>query len=148
MRLSFIACSDIWRSSASRLPRVSSASRSHHDFGPWNLVWSQGLPIGIIDFDEAAPGARAEDLGYALWKHLNLGLVELDPAEQRRRLCLMAAAYGALADTELLDAIAVAQRRMERKIQEAPSGKRRSGALAQNGREQEWLRGNAGLLAS
>ncbi len=92
MRLSFIACSDIWRSSASRLPRVSSASRSHHDFGPWNLVWSQGLPIGIIDFDEAAPGARAEDLGYALWKHLNLGLVELDPAEQRRRLCLMAAA--------------------------------------------------------
>ena len=148
MRLSFIACSDIWRSSASRLPRVSSASRSHHDFGPWNLVWSQGLPIGIIDFDEAAPGARAEDPGYALWKRLNLGLVELDPAEQRRRLCLMAAAYGALADMELLDAIAVAQRRMERKIQEAPSGERRLDALAQNWREQEWLRGNAELLAS
>jgi len=37
---------------------------------------------------------------------------------------------------------------MERKIQEAPSGERRSDALAQNWREQEWLRGNAELLAS
>lgn len=25
----------------------------HNDFGPWNLVWRDGLPVGIIDFDNA-----------------------------------------------------------------------------------------------
>ena len=23
----------------------------HGDFGPWNLVWRDGLPVGLIDFD-------------------------------------------------------------------------------------------------
>jgi hypothetical protein len=46
----------------------------HNDYGPWNLVWRAGLPVAIIDFDNAAPGRRLDDLGYAAWKHLNLGL--------------------------------------------------------------------------
>jgi Ser/Thr protein kinase RdoA (MazF antagonist) len=28
----------------------------HNDFGPWNLVWVDGLPVGVIDFDNWRPG--------------------------------------------------------------------------------------------
>lgn len=54
----------------------------HNDYGPWNLVWRESVPVAIIDFDAAAPGRRVDDLGYAIWKHLNLGLIDLAPAEQ------------------------------------------------------------------
>ncbi len=82
----------------------------HNDFGPWNLVWVKGLPVGVIDFDNAAPGHRLDDLGYAAWKHLNVGLLELPAAEQLRRLRVLAAGYGAPADDVLLAAIDAATR--------------------------------------
>jgi aminoglycoside phosphotransferase (APT) family kinase protein len=41
---------------------------SHGDFAPWNLIWLDGVPSFIIDFDNAHPGPRMEDVGYALWK--------------------------------------------------------------------------------
>jgi len=78
----------------------------HNDFGPWNLVWVDGLPTGIIDFDNAAPGLRLDDLGYAVWKHLNIGLLELPAREQFRRIQLMAMTYGLPADDVLLAAMA------------------------------------------
>jgi aminoglycoside phosphotransferase (APT) family kinase protein len=40
----------------------------HGDFGPWNLIWVGGVPRSVIDFDNAHPGPRMEDVGYALWK--------------------------------------------------------------------------------
>lgn len=40
----------------------------HGDFGPWNLIWIDGSPRFVIDFDDAHPGLRIEDVGYALWK--------------------------------------------------------------------------------
>ena len=40
----------------------------HGDFGPWNLIWIDGVPSSVIDFDNAHPGPRMEDVGYALWK--------------------------------------------------------------------------------
>ena len=40
----------------------------HGDFGPWNLIWVDGAPCFVIDFDNAHPGPRLEDVGYALWK--------------------------------------------------------------------------------
>jgi aminoglycoside phosphotransferase (APT) family kinase protein len=85
----------------------------HHDFGPWNLVWVSGRQVGIIDFDNAAPGSRLEDLGYAAWKHLSIGHLDLPPREQLRRLALMASAYGLPADDVLLAAIDAAQRPFE-----------------------------------
>ena len=41
---------------------------SHGDYGPWNLIWVDGAPRFVIDFDNAHPGPRLEDVGYALWK--------------------------------------------------------------------------------
>ncbi|WP_188779199.1 phosphotransferase [Marmoricola endophyticus] len=50
----------------------------HNDFGPHNLVFSagtppaesgraqiEGLPTGVIDFDQVSPGEREDDLAYA-----------------------------------------------------------------------------------
>jgi hypothetical protein len=118
----------------------------HNDFGPWNLVWRQGMPVAIIDWDNAAPGARLDDLGYALWKHLNLGLVDVPAAEQRRRLRVMAAAYDTPADVTLVSSIERAQERMRRRLEAAPGGGR-DRALEQHDRERDWLRCNAASLA-
>lgn len=118
----------------------------HHDFGPWNLVWREALPVGMIDFDSAAPGRRLDDLGYAIWKHLNLGLIDLPLAEQGRRLRPMTTAYGVSADDQVLRAIAQAQERMRQLIEAAPQGGGRGEALGQNTRERDWLQANGDLL--
>ncbi|HJU37138.1 MAG TPA: aminoglycoside phosphotransferase family protein [Gaiellaceae bacterium] len=111
----------------------------HNDYGPWNLVWRSGLPVAIIDFDNAAPGSRMDDLAYAAWKHLNLGLLELTVAEQRRRLVLLVHSYGGRPDASLLAAMRSAQARMRTSIESAPYGGRRDEALAQITFEQNWL---------
>jgi aminoglycoside phosphotransferase (APT) family kinase protein len=40
----------------------------HNDIGPWNVVFSDGQPIALIDFDTAAPGPRDWDIAYALYR--------------------------------------------------------------------------------
>jgi Ser/Thr protein kinase RdoA (MazF antagonist) len=38
----------------------------HGDVGPWNLVWRDGVPIAVIDFENVHPGEASEDVAYAL----------------------------------------------------------------------------------
>jgi hypothetical protein len=45
----------------------------HNDLSRCNFVFRGGVPAGIIDFDNAAPGKRLHDVGYALFLWLNLG---------------------------------------------------------------------------
>jgi hypothetical protein len=118
----------------------------HNDFGPWNLVWRRGRPIGIIDYDNAAPGSRLEDVGYAMWKALNLALIPVPVAEQKRRAQVFAAAYGASMDSYLVDAVRHAQERMRQLLEEAPAGEGREAALEQNLREREWLQAHGSRL--
>jgi Ser/Thr protein kinase RdoA (MazF antagonist) len=40
----------------------------HGDLAPYNLVYRGGSPIGIIDFDNGAPGSRIEDLAYFAYR--------------------------------------------------------------------------------
>jgi aminoglycoside phosphotransferase (APT) family kinase protein len=65
----------------------------HNDWAPTNTVFRDGEPIGMIDFDTAAPGERLWDLGYSVFTWLDLGNDELSAAEQIRRLHLFAQAY-------------------------------------------------------
>ena len=37
----------------------------HNDLSPCNFVFRSGKPVAMIDFDNAAPGTRLHDLGYA-----------------------------------------------------------------------------------
>ena len=120
----------------------------HNDYGPWNLVWRAELPVAMIDFDNAAPGARLDDLGYAAWKYLNLGLRDVPALEQRRRLSLLAHSYGAQRDAELLAAIRAAQARMRRLIESAALGTRRDQALVLITGEEQWLDDHGPMLAS
>jgi len=66
----------------------------HNDLSPCNTVFRDGVPVALIDFDNAAPGARLDDLGYALFLWLNVGTDGPAPAEQARRITVFCDAYG------------------------------------------------------
>jgi len=40
----------------------------HNDFAPYNLVFSDGQLVGVIDFDMASPGPRIWDLAYLAYR--------------------------------------------------------------------------------
>jgi Phosphotransferase enzyme family len=77
----------------------------HNDLSPCNVVFRDGKPVGIIDFDAAAPGARLQDIGYAIFLWLNVGTEGLRPSEQARRIRLFCDAYGIEPDAKVIDAI-------------------------------------------
>ncbi len=66
----------------------------HNDLSPCNTVFRAGIPMALIDFDEACPGTRAFDLGYAAWLWLDWGNPEWSAAHQLSRLRTFLAAYG------------------------------------------------------
>jgi hypothetical protein len=78
----------------------------HNDLSPCNFVFREGTPIAIIDFDSAAPGARSDDLGYALFLWLNLGTDGPPAREQARRITVFCDAYGIAEDIDLVETIA------------------------------------------
>ncbi|MFD4112191.1 aminoglycoside phosphotransferase family protein [Streptomyces niveus] len=85
----------------------------HGDFGPWNIVWAQGDPVGILDWDYARPADRLHDIAYALeyvapfrddaeclrW------LRYPEPPDRRHRLELFTVAYGLTSTDGLVDAV-------------------------------------------
>jgi Ser/Thr protein kinase RdoA (MazF antagonist) len=77
----------------------------HNDLSPCNFVFRDGMPIGIIDFDAAAPGARLQDIGYAIFLWLNVGTEGLLPSEQARRIRLFCSAYRIEPKVKVIDAI-------------------------------------------
>jgi Ser/Thr protein kinase RdoA (MazF antagonist) len=74
----------------------------HGDYGPWNLVWREGMPVAIIDFDRVHHGPVVDDLGYALRMFLGYGCSEASPEELVRRTGSALAAYGANPDAPAL----------------------------------------------
>jgi phosphotransferase family enzyme len=77
----------------------------HGDYGPWNLVWRNRMPIAIIDFDSAYRGDPADDVGYALRMFVSYGFGPWSPEESVRRTRVALAAYGRDFDVPaLLDA--------------------------------------------
>ena len=80
----------------------------HNDLSPCNFVFRDGTPVGIIDFDAAAPGARLHDLGMALILWLNVGTDGQQLSEQARRINLFCRVYGIDAGGEAVDAMVAA----------------------------------------
>lgn len=83
----------------------------HHDFAPWNILQKNGKIVGIIDFDEAKPGERIEDLAYAIWTFLDLGS-DNDLEKQLKLVNQLASIYGEFNLTELCEAILVEQNKI------------------------------------
>ncbi|MCX5207550.1 phosphotransferase [Streptomyces sp. NBC_00237] len=72
----------------------------HHDPGPNNAVFTEGVPVAFIDFDTAAPGDPLEDLGYMAWTFCISSKPGAPPA------AVQAAQVRVLADAYLLDTCA------------------------------------------
>jgi len=47
-------------------PMASDDIVCHGDIGPWNAVFRDGVPVGLIDFDYARPAPVRFDIAYAL----------------------------------------------------------------------------------
>lgn len=77
----------------------------HNDLSPCNFVFRSETPVAIIDFDAAAPGSRANDLGYAAWLWLDLGSLDIDVSDQQRRLATFLEAYGATSSKSVLESM-------------------------------------------
>jgi Ser/Thr protein kinase RdoA (MazF antagonist) len=88
----------------------------HNDFAPYNVVFDGSGPIGVIDWETAAPGARVWDVAYAAYRFVPLSSEapeELrDPSVQARRLAVFCDAYGLGSEDRVL-LVATAARRIE-----------------------------------
>lgn len=113
----------------------------HGDFGPWNLVWANGLPVGLIDFDDVRRGEPEEDVAYALRTFVSYGLGEPDPDEAARRTGLALASYGRGFD--VADLLEAEYDRVEERC--LRNGWHR--ALAKLPAERAWLEANRRLFA-
>ncbi|WP_147804723.1 phosphotransferase [Alkalicoccus halolimnae] len=79
----------------------------HNDFAVYNIIFNQGKPAGIIDFDVAAPGPRLWDIAYTLYTCVPLSRLyysetgkavyynsEYDAERIKKRVQLFFASYG------------------------------------------------------
>ena len=65
----------------------------HNDFAPWNIIFRDNSPAGIIDFDDCQPGKRIEDMAYFLWTFLELGNPVIATKEQLEKIALLRQVY-------------------------------------------------------
>lgn len=90
----------------------------HGDFGPWNIVWQENQPVGILDWDFAGPGPAIDDVAYALeyavpFRDDETALRWLcydRPPNRHRRMELFANAYGLPNTHGLVEQVARRQR--------------------------------------
>jgi len=94
----------------------------HNDFAPHNLVFRDGLPVGVIDFDTSSPGPRAWDLAHLAYRLVPLtapGHPEAPPSSRAARaarldaLCAAYAGGGAASGCSPAEVLAVAVARVE-----------------------------------
>ena len=90
----------------------------HGDFGPWNVVWDAGQPVGLLDFEFAGPAPASTDVAYALEHSVPFRddaeclrwLGYPSPPDRRARLEAFAEAYGLTETHGLADRVIAGQR--------------------------------------
>ncbi|WP_203896221.1 phosphotransferase [Actinoplanes xinjiangensis] len=65
----------------------------HHDLSPKNTVYRGAVPVAFIDWDDAAPGRRVQDVAHACWQFVGLGPATSDPARAGRLIGVIADGY-------------------------------------------------------
>ncbi|MFI5748950.1 phosphotransferase [Streptomyces sp. NPDC051644] len=66
----------------------------HHDPGPNNAVFQDGIPAAFIDFEQAAPGGRLEDVAYFAWTWTISSKQVMPLEDQAAQVRLIANVYG------------------------------------------------------
>ncbi|GAA4596440.1 aminoglycoside phosphotransferase family protein [Planotetraspora phitsanulokensis] len=133
----------------------------HGDFGPWNVVWRDGRPVGLLDWDYARPADRLYDVAYALEYFAPFRdddeclrwMAYPRPPDRRRRLELFAGAYGLTSLTGLVDAVIDVQqdgidqvRRLADAGYQPQAGWVAGGYLGELERKLAWSRDNRHLF--
>lgn len=79
----------------------------HHDPGPNNAVFRDGVPVAWIDFDTAAPGDPLEDVAYVAWTRCIASKQTVPVRRQAEQVRILADAYGlcAIEREVLIDAV-------------------------------------------
>ncbi|MDN7240949.1 phosphotransferase [Planococcus sp. N028] len=90
----------------------------HNDFAIYNIIFNQERPVGIIDFDIAAPGPRLWDVAYTLYTCVPLSRLYLtetgdeihyssihDADRKRKRVQLFFETYGEAIEEDYLDMV-------------------------------------------
>jgi hypothetical protein len=81
----------------------------HNDLSPKNTVYRNGgdglLPVALLDWDMAAPGARIHDVAHMCWQYLDLGPAVDDLAMTSQRLRVMCDAYGLVDRSRVVETI-------------------------------------------
>jgi Phosphotransferase enzyme family len=98
-------------------PPIAGEITCHGDFGPWNVVWEVGRPVGLLDFDFAGPAAPLTDVAYALEYSVPFRddeqclrwLAYPSPPDRRARLEAFAGAYGLSETADLVDRVIARQ---------------------------------------
>ncbi|GGN59101.1 hypothetical protein GCM10010112_13640 [Actinoplanes lobatus] len=65
----------------------------HHDLSPKNTVYRGREPVAFIDWDDAAPGRRVQDVAHACWQYVGLGPDVPDPEDAGRLVWVVADGY-------------------------------------------------------
>jgi aminoglycoside phosphotransferase (APT) family kinase protein len=100
----------VWREY--EIPMKDDEIVTHGDAGPWNVVYRDGMPVGLIDWDGARPRRPIDDLASIAWNFVPLGPDEdlqaqgfRPPFQTAGRLRLLCAAYGLNDRAQLLPAL-------------------------------------------
>ena len=68
---------------------------AHNELGPHNTIFQENQLVGLIDWDDAAPGTRLRDFANAVYNYVDVGhWAHQSALEQARRIRLMCVAYG------------------------------------------------------
>ncbi len=126
----------------------------HNDIAPWNVVLKEGVPAGLIDFDDSAPGNRVDDLAYFLWTFLELGS-DVSAEVQANKIKMLCEVYGFKDGTKLIDAILEQQEKIleKRKMLAMASSDEKSRKFSADKVVEirfgiEWVKANRKILES
>jgi hypothetical protein len=113
----FVAPEEGWRFQVGA-PREGSVI-CHNDFAPYNMLFEHDEPVGLIDWDFAAPAPPEWDVAHALWRFIPLypperwwlgDLADLALERRARRFRLLCEGYGIAPTVALLDVVEERQR--------------------------------------
>ena len=101
----------------------------HGDFGPWNAVWRDGLPVALLDWDHARPAPPLFDVTYGL-EYVAPFRTDLEcisnlryasPPNRRRRIEIFCEAYGISVPLDVVGCVARQQRETAQTVERLAS---------------------------